>query len=215
MVDDTKKEKIPKEIKDISYYTTRLDLVWISSVVLIIYLVLNFFCFHYFKIISPKLLPTFFNNNFWLYLLLAILGLFGIIAVLCLYGSKTEVVKIAGHKVFTPSPSRSLKFLVAATVLFIFLLSLPVFFLGGPRESCFGTLLIMTTGLTVVISRSWKIRMAFIAICLLSYTTSSIYFIPIIINSPRFYNFFYVLGTFTSICITIFLSSRAVTVFEQ
>ncbi len=214
----------------LSYYSMLFELVWFSSWGLILYSILNILILSNIITVSSKLPPTSTNEGFWLSIVskviqpftnnnfdtslyLALFIVFAIITVLHEYGSKTVIVRLFNYKVIRPSPSKSAKILVATTVFFIILLSLPVLFLGGGRESCFSSLLIVTCSVTVITAKKWSVRLPIAALCLLIYGASIFfndYFIQITINEFYYnsYNVLYVAGAVLSVIISMFLSSR-------
>ena len=98
--------------------------------------------------------------------------------------------------------------LVVTTILFIVLLSIPIFFLGGIRDSCLTTMLASMCGITLILTESWKIRLLITGICLSICVISSwegLYF-PIEVQDPGTYNLLYTGSVICTILVTLVLN---------
>ncbi len=212
------KISIPEEIRDIPYYKRRFDLIFGASLLFIVFCIPYILFLLNYEIISivksNPIYPGWVSklSSQPLLFSITIIGSLVVVYLIIIFfnhlGSRDTPIYIAGTNFFNPSPNKSLTILVISTFLFILLVSIPLFSLGGAKESCFGSLLVTICTLTVIITKSNYIRTIFIIICMLFYTLASFYFVEIEIHKTNVYSFIYILVILISIFVAIFLSRK-------
>lgn len=205
----------------ISYYAERFDLIWVASSFILVSCIVYFillFAFDVIKVDIPNWFKSISTEAHWYGVSMAatLVIIYLMISLTSHLGSRDRPITVADDTIFVPTPKKSLYSLILATFLFILMVSLPIAFLGGSRDSCFGTILITICSLIVIIAKSNKVRLLFINICMTIYAVSGFVFVSIIIIKNGFYTVLYLLMIIASIAVTYRLSkTRSSIIFER
>lgn len=142
--------------------------------------------------------------------------LYILILGLSYFGGLDQDFDAGDFTIMSPSQNRSLAFLFISTLLFLLLISIPIFFFGGAINSIFSTMLVTMCGLTVIVTDSPRIRFTIIAVCICIYISSAIWYFDLTVNSQRAHKVFHILSVSISLGVTLFLSWRGkFTIFSR
>lgn len=187
-------------LERVTYYKERLVVLAIASLLFFLYFLVYWVAVYHFEIITTKL-----SLQWPMY---CELGLILIILILCVLGGVERNLVIAKIRIYSPTPIRSLTYLVLATVLFIVLIASPVFLIGGTIDSSFSNILVTMSGLAVIVSNSWKIRSSIVGLCIILYVLSTFYYFDIVVNKPFGHKALHISAVLLSLGVTVFLSWR-------
>lgn len=198
----------------IRYYAIRFDFLMIGTLFISLIGISNLILLnslHLYKITGSTLPDWVFDHSgtegTWQYYFIAI---FIVGQFLNYIGRSSDEIKIGNTPIWTPSNEKSGVLLAINTFIFISLISLPIFYLGGAKDSIYSIVLVTACALSVVFAKSWKIRIPIGFFCMLIYVLSSFYYVKIEIALENEFAYTWLFDIMTVVCIGIsfFLSKR-------
>lgn len=134
------------------------------------------------------------------------------------------ITPILGYTAIRESRRLSLWSLVICTILFIFTITLPVFFWGGSNGSFFSPILATVSGLTVIFTTSKWTRSLFAGLCVVLFVCCALLYIDIVPTNTvvlanktgvQLYPIFQTSSAVVSILVTLILAWRSKNIFED
>ncbi|HZS44588.1 MAG TPA: hypothetical protein VFC63_05755 [Blastocatellia bacterium] len=197
--------------KRIEYLSKRLIVIFIASVVVFFYYLIFALVMNFDNGLTPSV------GLLWLFIPESVI--FVAIVILTPVGCVNEGVNLP--RIFLNIGSnerRSLFILILVTVLFLVLLSLPLFLLGGAEQSCFGSLLVAMAGIIVIVTKSAGIRftIAFGSILLFGISIFDHGHMDVVILRPNMHKWFQISSIVLSLVITLVMSWKGeFTIFDD
>lgn len=155
---------LPNVPRPLLYYQKRLDFIFVVSIA-----VFAIFTGVWLWETKTNIITLSYGNELIPIYILG--GLLGLMFLLEIIGTRETLQFLtASRKVRLGEQS-----LMFATAIFIAIISIPNFFLGGAIQSSFSAILVTFCGLIVVVANSWGIRLATISVCITIYIISALF----------------------------------------